>query len=105
MGWGDPFGRAFFAFAGAPAVFVNETVVRPASEGEIVDVGQPPDGPVFFGMMNLAAITGHGAAGVATSAVGGMKVPVVHPRRGVPAQQVRILPGAQSFKQVKGYFW
>ena len=50
-GW-YPFGVTIGAFSGGP-VFVDESVVGSAGEGELVDVGGVGGGPVFD-MMDFA---------------------------------------------------
>ena len=37
VGWGDPFGAAVFAFSGSPAAGFDQSVVRAAGQGFLVD--------------------------------------------------------------------
>jgi len=48
---------------------LDEAVVGAAAEGEVVDVGVSAVGPVPGGVVGLAAVTGHGAAGEGAAAV------------------------------------
>ena len=46
-----------------PAVGSDESVVGPAGQGHVVDVGVAALGPVFGGVMHLGAVGADGAAG------------------------------------------
>ena len=62
VGWGYPFGGAVAAFSGGPAAAFDQAVVGSAGQVEVVDVGGSALGPVGGGVVDLAAVAGHGAA-------------------------------------------
>ena len=71
MRWRDPFGVAVRAFSGGP-VFVNESVVGSASEGELVDIGGVGGCPIFD-VVDFAEVPGYVAAGRRTPTVFGVE--------------------------------
>ena len=62
-------GGAVAAFSGGPAAAFDQAVVGSAGQVEVVDVGGSALGPVGGGVVDLAAVAGHGAAREGTTAV------------------------------------
>jgi hypothetical protein len=68
MCWRDPFGVAVGAFSGDPAAGLDQWVVLPAGEGQLVDVGGAALRPLVD-VVDFAFVPGHVTTGASTAAV------------------------------------
>ena len=69
----EPFGAAVFAFAGAPAGFLDHPVVGSAAEGEVVDVGVAAVLPVRDRVVDLGVVATDGAPGAGAAPLPGVQ--------------------------------
>src|SRR5438445_5034875 len=82
-GW-DPLNVVVCVDPRFPAAGTDHAVVGPACQTELIDVGLSVVGPVASRVMDLAAVGGHGAAGLGTAPVAGDEHDSLG-RRGNPA--------------------
>ena len=110
MRWRDPFGAAVFAFSGSPAAFGDQPVVAVRRLGPRRRCwSSPAGGPIGFGVVDLAAVAGHCAAGKGAAAVLGMQHDALPRRGGAPgATQIQrqlgvVVEDHQVVKRVAGH--
>lgn len=70
--WWKPFGSAVPVFSGPPATGFDHPVMRPACEGQQVDVGQTAVRPLVD-VVDLAQVTGNIASRCTASTLLGMQ--------------------------------
>ncbi len=67
----DPFDVVVGVDPGGPAAGADHAVVGSARQAELVDIGLSVIGPIAGGVMDLAAVGGHGAARFCAAPVAG----------------------------------